>query len=404
MKTDLLPEFFRTNRQSLIIALIIICAAVSLSAYWLSNRPRAPRADVKVVIPQVTTLAIKVIDHPTTIYAMGNVIPSQSVNLTSRISGMVTELGENFIEGGLLKKGEKIVQLDPTDFKLVIQQKQSDLAQAEFNLKLEQGQQAIAKREFELLGGNLSDQELELVLRKPHLKAAANKVQAAKARLKQAELDLKRTLTVSPFEAIILQRNANIGSWISTFSTGTPLAKLVGTHSFWIDTSLPMDKLKWLSIPGISDEPASDVKISYESAWGKGIYRTATVKRLKAEVEASGRMAKLIIEVKDPLSQQKTNKNAPPMILGTFVRVAITGRMLHDVIALPESTLHDGRYLWLVDKQQVLIVKEVDPVWAEQGMIYLPKQQLPENIQVISSNLSTPVNGMQIHSIKPTQY
>jgi hypothetical protein len=164
-----------------------------------------------------------------------------------------------------------------------------------------------------------------------------------------------------------------------------------------------MDKLKWLSIPGISDKPASAVKISYESAWGAGVYRTGTVKRLKAEVEPSGRMAKLIIEVDDPLSQQPANKNAPPLVLGTFVRVAITGHMLHDVIPLPESTLHDGRYLWLVDQRQVLIVKEVKPVWAEQGMIYLSKQQLPENAEVITSNLSTPVAGMQIQSINPTQ-
>jgi len=397
-----LPEIVLKNRRSIIIALIIICVAGSLSAYWLFNRPRAPKGISKFIAPRVTTLSFKVIDHPTTIFAMGNVIPSQSVNLTSRISGMVIEVGDNFIEGGVLKKGEKIVQLDPTDFRLIVQQKQSDLAQAEFNLKLEQGQQAVARREFQLLGGGqLTEQEEELVLRKPHLKAAANKVLAAKAILQQAKLDLKRTLTVSPFDAIILDRNANIGSWISTFSTGTPLVKLVGINSFWIDASLPMDQLKWLSIPGISDQPASTVKVSYDSAWGKGIYRDAVVKRLKAEVEASGRMAKLIIEVDDPLSQQAVNKNAPPLVLGTFVRVAITGKTLNDVIELPASVLHDGRYLWLVDENQRLIVKDVQPIWAEQEKIYLAKQQLPENVQIINSNLSTPVAGMQVEPAKP---
>lgn len=403
MMSHNLSEIFLKNRQSIFIAFIFISVTGGLSAYWLSNQPRAPKVIRKAVIPQVITLTINVIDHPTTIFAMGNVVPSQSVNLTSRISGMVTEIGENFIEGGLLKKGEKIVQLDPTDFRLIIQQKQSDLAQAEFNLKLEQGQQAIAQREFQLLGGQLSEQETELVLRKPHLKAAASKVRAAKASLQQARLDLQRTLTVAPFDSIILTRNANIGSWISTFSTGTPLAKLVGIKSFWIDASLPMDKLKWLSIPGISEEPASAVRISYDSAWGKGVYRTGSVKRLKAEVEASGRMAKLIIEVDDPLSQKVANKNAPTLVLGTFVRVAITGSTLRNVIPIPESALHDGRYLWLVDQEQVLIIKEVQPVWAEQGTIYLSKQQLPENAQVITSNLSTPVAGMQIQSVNPIQ-
>ncbi len=392
------------NRRSLIISLILLCVAIGLSAYFLLNPPRAPKMTGQVIAPRVTAISFKVINHSTTIFAMGNVIPSQSVNLTSRISGMVVEVGDNFIEGGVLKKGDKIVQLDPTDFRLIVQQKQSDLAQAEFNLKLEQGQQTIAVREFQLLGGGkLSPQEEELVLRKPHLKAAANKVLAAKAILQQAKLDLKRTLTVSPFDAIILDRNANIGSWISTFSTGTPLVKLVGINSFWIDASLPMDKLKWISIPGISKQAASKVKVSYDSAWGKGVYRDAVVKRLKAEVEPLGRMAKLIIEVDDPLSQQAVNKNAPPLVLGTFVRVAIAGKLLRDVIALPASVLHDGRYIWLADENKVLLIKEVKPVWAEQEMIYLAKDQLPENTQVITSNLSTPVAGMKVQLVNTAQ-
>ena len=392
------------NRRSLIISLILLCVAIGLSAYFLLNPPRAPKMTGQVIAPRVTAISFKVINHSTTIFAMGNVIPSQSVNLTSRISGMVVEVGDNFIEGGVLKKGDKIVQLDPTDFRLIVQQKQSDLVQAEFNLKLEQGQQTIAVREFQLLGGGkLSPQEEELVLRKPHLKAAANKVLAAKAILQQAKLDLKRTLTVSPFDAIILDRNANIGSWISTFSTGTPLVKLVGINSFWIDASLPMDKLKWISIPGISKQAASKVKVSYDSAWGKGVYRDAVVKRLKAEVEPLGRMAKLIIEVDDPLSQQAVNKNAPPLVLGTFVRVAIAGKLLRDVIALPASVLHDGRYIWLAIKNKVLLIKEVKPVWAEQEMIYLAKDQLPENTQVITSNLSTPVAGMKVQLVNTAQ-
>lgn len=392
------------NRRSLIISLILLCVAIGLSAYFLLNPPRAPKMTGQVIAPRVTAISFKVINHSTTIFAMGNVIPSQSVNLTSRISGMVVEVGDNFIEGGVLKKGDKIVQLDPTDFRLIVQQKQSDLAQAEFNLKLEQGQQTIAVREFQLLGGGkLSPQEEELVLRKPHLKAAANKVLAAKAILQQAKLDLKRTLTVSPFDAIILDRNANIGSWISTFSTGTPLVKLVGINSFWIDASLPMDKLKWISIPGVSKQAASKVKVSYDSAWGKGVYRDAVVKRLKAEVEPLGRMAKLIIEVDDPLSQQAVNKNAPPLVLGTFVRVAIAGKLLRDVIALPASVLHDGRYIWLADENKVLLIKEVKPVWAEQEMIYLAKDQLPENTQVITSNLSTPVAGMKVQLVNTAQ-
>lgn len=378
--------------------LLIVLVAGGLSYYWLSNKPRASRKPAQVAAPLVEVIEPQVMDHQTAIMAMGNVIASQSVNLNSRVSGMVISVSENFIEGGLLKKDEQIVQIDPTDFLLAVRQRKSDLAKAEFNLKMEMGQQAIAKREFELLGDNLGEQAKELVLRKPHLSAAQAALDAAKAALEQAELDLRRTKPRAPFNAIVTARNANIGSWVSTFSTGTPLVKLVATDSFWIDVSLPMDKIRWIDIPGINAEQGSPVKISYKQAWGPGIHRTGTVKRLKAEVEAEGRMAKLIVEVEDPLSQEPANKNAPPLMLGTLVRVEIAGKLLNNVISLPETTLHDGNTLWLMTGQQTLDIVEVEPVWSEQRQIYLGIDQLPENARVIASDLAAPVKGMRIRT------
>ena len=75
------------------------------------------------MVPLVEVIKPVIADHQTTVYAMGNIIASQSVNLTPRISGMVLSISPNFIEGGLLKKDEELVQLDPTDFRLAIKQK-----------------------------------------------------------------------------------------------------------------------------------------------------------------------------------------------------------------------------------------------------------------------------------------
>ncbi len=375
-------------------AIMIIAAATGLSYYWLTNKPVSDRQPPKQVAPVVEFMQVKPTDHRTSVFAMGSVIASQSVNLTSRISGMIIDVSPNFIEGGIVKQGEQIVQLDPTDFRLQVQQKQNDLAQAEFNLKLEQGKQAIALREFQLLGNKLGAQEKELVLRKPHLKAAQASLKAAQAALQQAELDLSRTRTVAPFNAIITARNANIGSWISTFSTGTPLVKLVGTDNFWIDVSLPMDKLRWIDIPGINSETGAPAVITYSAGWGADRFRRGVVKRLKAEVETEGRMAKIIVEVPDPLSQTEANKGAPTLMLGSFVHVQIQGRTLKDIIKLPESTLHDGRFLWLLSQKNTLKIIEVKPTWKEQDYIFLPKEQFPERARIITSDLATPLNGM----------
>jgi len=380
--------------------LLIILIAGGISSYWLKNKPRANRSTPKKVIPLVEFITPEFKDHTLSVHAMGNVLAAQSVNLTSRINGMIISTNPQFIEGGMLKKGEEIVRLDPTDYKLAIAGRQSEVEKARFNLKLEQGQQAVAQREYELLGVNLSPKEKELVLRKPHLNAAKASLNASEAALKQAQLNLNRTQVIAPFDAIIINRNANIGSWVSTFSTGTPLVQLVGINKFWIDVSLSVDKLRWISIPEINSKTGSKVKISYETGWGKGIYRYGVIKRLKAEIESEGRMAKLIVEVDDPLSQKSKNKNAPPLMLGTFVRLDIAGKTFEDVAEIPETLLHDGNKLWLMSAENTLKIHAITPVWREQGNVYLPKEQLSVDAQIISSDLSTPVQGMSLRSVK----
>ncbi len=381
-------------------SLLIILVAGGVSYYWITSKPQANRQPIKKNIPLVKLINPEFKDHMLSVYAMGTVVAAQEVKLTSRISGMVIATNPNFIEGGILKKGEKIVSLDPTDYKLVISQRQSEVEKARFNLKLEQGQQAIALREFELLGTKLKPEEKELVLRKPHLEAAKAALNAAKAGLKQAQLNLERTHPKSPFDAIVISRNANIGSWISTFSTGTPLVELVGIKQFWIDVSLSVDKLRWINIPAINSNQGAKVRVAYETGWGKGIYRQGIIKRLKAAVESEGRMAKLIVEVDDPLSQKPKNKNAPPLMLGTFVRLKIQGKVLNNVAALPETLLHDGKKLWLMTGDDKLLIHQTTPVWKEQGMVYFSVDSLPTNARVISSDLSTPVQGMDLRIAK----
>lgn len=390
-------EFLKKLVTSL-LSLAIITVAGSVSYYWLTNKPRAERLPVIPSAPLVEIITPSAIDHPVTVFALGNVVASQSVNLNSQVDGMVISVSKNFIEGGLFKKGEEIVRLDPTDYKLRLRQAQDDLVRAKFNLKLELGQQEIAKRQYQLLGEGLDDLAKELVQRKPHLEASRSALNAAEAALEQARLNLQRTRTIAPFNAIVRERNANIGSWVSTFSTGTPLVQLAATDTFWIDVSLPLDKLKWIDIPGFNSERGASVTIRYEQAWGPGAFRTGTVKRLKAEVEPEGRMAKLIIEVEDPLGLKPVNKTAPRLMLGTLVQAAITGKTLKNVFPLPESVLHDGNKLWLITKQDTLDIVTVNPLWAEQGLVYLSAETLPDSPRIVSSNLTTPVQNMRLRA------
>ncbi|RLA21910.1 MAG: efflux RND transporter periplasmic adaptor subunit, partial [Gammaproteobacteria bacterium] len=374
-----------------------------LSYYWLSHKPRAKRDIAPPVAPLVNLIQVNKTDFSSTVYATGNVIPAQKVNLTSRINGMIISVSPNFVPGGYLTKGEQIVRLDPTDYQLSIKEKENALAKANFDLTLELGQQAIAQREFILLNADLDQQSRDLVLRKPHLALAKTAIEAAQAALTQARLNLKRTKTSSPFNAIVLETNAHIGSWVSTFSTGTPLIKLAGTDSFWVLASLSVDKLNKIDIPDMHDTAGSKVKIYFPAAWGEQAYRAGRVKRLKVELEPSGRMAELIIEIQDPLSLLKENKDLPSLILGAFVRVEISGHLLKDVLPVPETVIHSGQKIWLVTEQNTLDIKTITPVWYEKGKVFINAGQIPVNARIITNNLSAPVQGMAVRVQTITQ-
>jgi len=120
------------------------------------------------------------------------------------------------------------------------------------------------------------------------------------------------------------------------------------------------------------------------------------IKRLQAEIEPEGRMAKILVEVDDPLCQRAENKTKQPLMLGTYVQVALEGLMLNDVIELPETTLHEGKTLWLLNEKNALVFMNIEPIWSENGKIYLTKNTLPENTVIITSDLAAPMIGMTL--------
>ncbi len=378
-------------------SLLILGIAIAISSYWLSHKPTAKHNQAAKIIPLVNITTLKPIkSHQLTVHAMGEVIPAQQVNLTSRINGMIINVSPNFIPGGLLKTGEKIVQLEQTDYKLLITQRENAREKALFDLTLEQGQQAIAKREFKLLNSHLDAQSKDLVLRKPHLALAKSSLRAADANLKQARLDLQRTQTNSPFNAVILETNAHVGSWVSTFSTGTPLVKLAGTDKFWILASIPVNKLNAIQFPDATHKQGATVKIYNHAAWGKKHYRTGIIKQLKADLETSGRMAEIIIEIDDPLSLKKANRQQPKLLLGSFIRIDIQGHTLNNIIALPEKVIHDKNTIWLLDSNNQLDIRSITPLWQAKKQLFIDANSLPKDSRLIQSYLSTPLQGMQL--------
>ena len=374
----------------IILPAIIIIAGVAAAFYLKNTGPESKRQPPVKMAPVVHVKPLFPANHIVMLHAMGTVVPAREIDLKPRVTGEVIDINPEFIEGGLLKAGSLVLQIDPEDYKLALIQKEKALADANYSMKLELGRQEVAKREWELLNGDKDAEngKAELALRKPHLEKAEAELNAAKAELKKAYLDLSRTKIKAPFNTIVRSRLVNIGSQVTPQER---LAELVGTDSCWIQTSVPVDRLSWIRIPRRHGDSATRARIIY----AQGCERTGTVIRLMGDLSPEGRMARVLIEVEDPFGLKNSKNDKPLLLIGDYVHVEIKGKKLENVYKIPRKAFRDNAYIWIAGKNSTLEIKEVHPVWKDAGVVFIDNGIKPGD-RLIISDLSVAIDGMPI--------
>ena len=378
----------------ILLCVIILGAGIAGASYINKTAPKAHKRRPPSMDPLVQVQSIQRTHERAIVRVMGTVVPALEMVLKSRVSGEIVSMHPEFVEGGYLEKGTKVLQLDPQDYELAVERKQSQVANAQYALKLELGHQEVAQREWELLKGDgpAKAQDLELALRKPHLEKARAELAAAEADLKQAKLDLARTAVRSPFNAIVRTKHVELGSHVATHDM---LAELVGTDEYWVKASVPMDRLKWITIPTKMGEPGSRVRVIYGGGSQSSYEREGLVIKLLGDLEAEGRMARVLVSVKDPLDQQANGTRHPPLLIGDYVRVEIEGHELKDVFKIPRTALRDNSKIWIERGDGVLHIRHVEVVWRDPQYVFL-RDGFKEGERLIVSDLATPVEGMAV--------
>lgn len=374
----------------IVLSLVILGVGIGAASYLKNSAPRTKKRPPVKLSPIVLIQTVKPSSYQIIVTAMGTVIPAREVVLKSRVSGEIVEIHPEFTEGGFLKKDMRIIQIDPQDYELALARKRSTVTDAEYALKLELGHQAVAKREWELLnqGKAALDMEKELALRQPHLDKVRADLSAAEAELKAAMLDLERTHITLPFNAMVRSKSVDRGSQVTPQE---PLAELVGTDAYRVQASLTVDRLEWIDVPVQTGDHGSKAQIIY----GRGNECSGKVIRLLGDLAAEGRMARILVEVADPLGLNSSNQNRTPLLIGEYVRVKILGRKLDNVFQIPRTALKDNSSIWIVGENQTLEIRKVRTVWRDADVVLL-KDGLKPGERLIVSDLSAPVEGMAV--------
>lgn len=375
---------------TILLSLVVVAAGVVGAAYLNKSGPRAQKRPPVREVPLVETVTLTEGTEQVMIPAMGSVVPARTLTLKSRVAGEVVRLHPEFIDGGLVKKGEILVTLDGQDYRLAIARQQSVVTQAEFELKLELGHQEVARREWDLLNQSkyATGSDESLALRKPHLDKAQAALAAAKAALAQAELDLERTVIRAPFNAIVRHKQVAVGAQVTTQEA---LGELVGTDTYWVEVPVAVNWLQWIQIPRRGSDGGALARIVYQN----GHVRQGRVIKLLGELESEGRMARVLVAVTDPLNLDSTVPDAPRLLIGEFVRVEISGKRVDAVIRIPRHALRDDRFVWIAGDGDTLDIRPVVPIWRTPDDVLLRNGIRPGE-RLIISDLPNPVQGMPI--------
>jgi RND family efflux transporter MFP subunit len=371
-------------KKFLYIVLIITIFAVGVGGalYFVKNKPKPKKRPIIQHAQLVETLPVKRSDFNITFELMGTVKASKTVELRSRVVGEVMQTSHKFIPGNLLKKGEKLLNIDRIDYELSVIQKESDVKKAAYELKLENAQGAIAAEELEFLGESVKQDYEDLLLRKPNLLASNAKLQAAKATLKKAQLDLQRTTIKAPFNASLQEIHVNVGSRVRI---GDKLVTLVNSDTFWIEALIDLKELKYIKIP-------TDATIISSS----GSHYQAKAITLEHDLDSKARMAKILFEVQDPLALKEKNSDKVPLFIGDYVTLNVRGTTLKSSFKIPRYAVHEGNKIYIFGKNKKLRIVTITILHAEQKFIYTTAPQLQNDDLLITSPLATAVEGMRL--------
>jgi RND family efflux transporter MFP subunit len=143
---------------------------------------------------------------------VGTLNGSENADVRARVTGYLEKRA--YQEGGFVKKGDLLFEIDSRPFVAALDQAQGQLQQAQATMI---GAELDAKRAKELFQNKvISDQEYTNKTQDYQTKAAA--VTAAQAGVEQAQLNLDYTKIISPLDGIAGQAQAQIGDLVGTGS------------------------------------------------------------------------------------------------------------------------------------------------------------------------------------------
>ena len=335
---DLKPQqHSRSNKIKWLIALTVLLLLMVWGwNYWKKSQADKPESFSQWSKPvPVRVVGVQRGDLQLQIKAIGTVVPANTVNVQSQVSGVLQKL--YFQEGQYIQKGQLLAQIDPTPFQVALAQAQGTQQQ---NLAQLQNAQTELNR-YQLLYKQDSIAKQQVDQQQALVNQLKGQMQANQAQVDAAKLQLSYTKIYAPIEGRVGFRLKDAGNLIQA-NEATGLLSITQIHPVYIQFAIAENYLDTI-------RQATKNKQSIQvSAWDRAEQKqlaTGSVQALDNQIDLNTGTLKVkavFANLDDALFPNQ------------FVNVRLNAKTLQNAVHLPSDAIQHGTkgtYVYIVNKE-----------------------------------------------------
>jgi len=344
------------------LPLVMLCVLAFVAYQITQSKPVAFKghtsSESRLV---VETEVLKEAPFTVMVESFGVVQARTNSELFALISGQIQSVSPRYESGAFFKRGDVLLTIDSADYAVAVQVAKGSLVNAELALAEEEARYEQAQRDWKKQSKSIK--ATDYALRLPQLRAAKSDIETAKAQLTLAELNLERTKIRAPYDGRILNTFVNIGSVIGP---NVQLAQIYSSDAIEVRLPVANKALRFITLP----EQSKGDKQKFPQAFIENKFTEppqiwpGRIVRTEAAIDAASQQLYVVARIDDPFQNDK-NKSRRPLKIGQFVRANISGQQLEKVISIPNSTLYQGSYVYIV-KNDRLQRQPVEVLWRDQ--------------------------------------
>ena len=311
--------------------LAIGCIVLAACSQGDAKQGKDAAKDAKAPPPPlgVTVIEAALREVPVTLEAVGRTEGSREVQVRARVSGILER--QSFQEGDAVKAGATLFAIERAPFEIELQQARGVLAEIS-------AREALARQEHERLKG-LAEKRAISQKEADQAESVARQAQAAgqvaRARVRQAELNLSYTRVTAPIDGITGRALQSVGSLVSPTGEAALLTTITRSDPIWVRFSL--SELEYAQVRGGEGKEA---QVRLELANGSAYPEAAKLNFSGSTIDAQTSTVQMRAEVPNPRFT---------LLPGQFVRVRVTAGMVQAIVVPQSAVLQNegGRFVWV---------------------------------------------------------